>query len=136
MGLEAFATDGPRTRSKKSSKRDDVDYDAVHVLDGIDVDELDIPDHISVHDVQRYELAEDITASSFSYFITCRKCKATSESYETKLKVDKLGYRDTDWYDEFMQTCIELAPTEDENGSDGDADGDGATSSGLSAFKS
>lgn len=135
MGLEAFKTDGPRTRSKKSSNTAEGDDDAVHVLDGIDVDELDVPDGIPIHTVERYELAEDVTATSFNYFITCRKCKATSESYETKLKVDKLDYRDTDWYDEFMRTCIELAPTEHEDTSDESDDSGSGTSHGLSAFK-
>lgn len=109
MGLESFKTEGPRTRSKSSSSSDQPLHDTVHVLDGIDQEQLDIPDSVVTHTIKQREMAVDMIEGVYETMFVCRECKSTSSSYEAKLKVDKLDYRDTDWYDGFMEQCLALA---------------------------
>jgi hypothetical protein len=157
MGLESFKTEGPRTRSKKSSSSAIAEQDVVHVLEGIDEDELDIPESVITHTVKRIEMRTDLLEDTYDDTFVCRDCHSTSQTYEAKLKVDKLDFRDADWYDEFMQRCLKLASeiedtmTYDEeidshydsdhsdeydgNDSDGSEDDD-EFNSGLSAFTS
>lgn len=109
MGLESFKTEGPRTRSKDSSSSTTVEQDVVHVLKGIDEDELDIPESVVIHTVKRLEMRTGLLEDSYKDAFVCRDCPSTSQTYEAKLKVDKLDFRDADWYDEFMQRCLKLA---------------------------
>jgi len=109
MGLESFKTEGPRTWSKDSSLSVTAEQDVVHVLKGIDEDELDIPESVMTHTVKRFEMCTDLLEDTYNDAFVCRDCSSTSQTYEAKLKVDKLDFKDSDWYDEFMQTCLELA---------------------------
>jgi len=115
MGLDSFKTEGPRTRSKNRSSSATVEQDVVHVLEGINEDELDIPESVVTHTVKRLEMRTDLLEGTYKDTFVCRDCPSTSQTYEAKLKVDKLDFRDSDWYDEFMQTCIQLASEIEDN---------------------
>lgn len=114
MGLEAFKTEGPRTRSKSSSNSTNSNQDVVHVLKGIDEQQLDIPNGVTTHTVIRRTMSVDPIKGVNSKVVVCTDCKSTSESYETKLKVDKLEHRDKDWYPEFMEQALSNSPGVDD----------------------
>lgn len=141
MGLDSFKTEGPRSRSKKSSQNS-TDKHAVHVAHTVDTEEANIPGTVRLHDVEYLEIVEPGEESDGNVICTCMECTLVGTSYEAMVKTDQLKFQDSDWYDEFKELAINNAPEKptDTHGSDleGVPDtGKGEESdSGLMSFKS
>lgn len=113
MGLEDFKTEGPRTRTKKKNKTSQVSDQVVHVLKGTDPDTSMLPSSVRTHEAVITESLKGITTTEMKDMCVCRKCKRTTGEFETMLKVDKLDFRNTSWYDEFMDTALSASDNVD-----------------------
>jgi transcription elongation factor Elf1 len=109
MGLEAFETEGPRTYTKDKNKESTVDQDAIHVLEGIDRSQLNLPDDVTVHEIKLIETVESVKTGVAKEVLVCRDCESVTTSYRAKLKLDQLEHQDVEWYSEFMEHCISRA---------------------------
>lgn len=109
MGLEAFETEGPRTFTEKDKGPSASNDNTVHILKGTDPDTSMVPEGVFVHEVVCREVLEGLQADTTKDVYVCEQCKSSSNAFETKLKVDKLEFRDTDWYDDFRDNALQAA---------------------------
>ena len=111
MGLDSFKTDGPRKRSTSNTTTNEV-LDIIHVLPDVDVSDVDIPEHITQHEIEYYEqktLREEVEGDIVFH---CNRCSLTASSLGALLKHDRLDYLGEDWYKEFMDKTLHRAPDE------------------------
>lgn len=109
MGLDAFKTEGPRTHTKKKNKKEVGEGNAVHVLKGTEVDTSMVPGGIAIHTIAKREKMMSFDIEDTTEFFVCDECNSVSQTYEDKLKVDKLAFRTKSWYSDFMDEALEAA---------------------------
>lgn len=112
MGLDDFVTDGPRTKSKDNGTTNDV-LEVIHTLPDIDLSDVDIPDHVTVHEVDYYKQDNIHRDLGDSIVFFCNKCNLTASSFEALIKHDRYKHNDKDWSEEFKKESIEQAHIDD-----------------------
>jgi len=148
MGLESFKTEGPRTRTKKSKRKSESSADCVHVLRGTDPDTSMVPHRISIHTLTRTETLVGLTEVRKDDVFVCNDCNSVSTTFDAKLKSDKLDFRETDWYEDFLEeaqsaarevkrsrTMDRFSSLEDNEDSESEEDIEPSRSTGLDSFK-
>lgn len=116
MGLEAFKTEGPRTRTKSNEE----DKRLVHVMEGSDSDKLDIPSHINTHKVIRaHRRSLVVTVEGHDeidnkIFVVCTECGRISPSFNTMLKIDKFDFKLNNELDKWDKEFINRVKEEEE----------------------
>jgi len=137
MGLEAFKTDKPRKKSKRSSKDNIPDKHTIHVTNDIDLEEVNIPGRIKRHDVKYLEIVTPDGEGEGNVICNCMQCATVATSYEAIVKANHLNFQDAVWYDKFKEVALRQAPDKPTgNMQDSDESEDDESDSGLMAFKS
>lgn len=109
MGLESFKTEGPRTYTKDDGEEIGSGDDTIHILKGVDIDRDIIPPRVVSHNLLLREKLVDIMGNDTTIVYVCDECNSVTTSLEAKLKIDKLNFRDEDWYDSFMEEVLDQA---------------------------
>lgn len=109
MGLDSFKTEGPRTYTKDKGDSSDVSADVVHKLKGTDPDTSMIPSSARVHSMTCREMFVGLQSTETHDVYVCSKCDFVSTSFESALKVDKLEFKDSDWYDKYFDNAVSAA---------------------------
>lgn len=114
MGLEQFKTENPRTRGRGSKKTSYRNTKVVHLMQGCEMDKDIIPGSIEVHTAVMSGVTDginnpDIDTGDQDVEVNCicRECKSVSRNYQVKLKVDRLKFKDSDWFDEFFDHAVD-----------------------------
>lgn len=109
MGLESFKTEGPRSRSKRSSNSPS-NNNCIHVANSVDTEEVSIPATIRLHSVEYLRIAEANEDDALNVICACMECNYVATSYEAMVKVDQLDFRESDWFPQFRQVAMNQAP--------------------------
>ena len=136
MGLEAFKTDKPRKKSKRSSASNIPDEHTIHLTDDIELEDVNIPGRIRRHNVEYLEIVSPDEEGQGNVICTCMQCATVATSYEAIVKANHLNFQDALWYDKFKEIALEQAPDKPTGTIQEDEDEDDEPSSGLMAFKS
>jgi hypothetical protein len=137
MGLDNFKTSGPRKTSQSESS-DNINTNAIHVIENINPTSVDIPDMVRHHTAEYIEEPSSDDENE-SFTCICRDCNKVATSYEGMVKADLLKHKDSDWYTDFLDIALDEAPNpyseeQSSSGTDSQTDTDENTEGGLSAF--
>lgn len=109
MGLDDFKTEGPRTYSTDKNSSSQVEDEVIHVLRGTDPDTSMVPNTVTIHKAVIRETLKELLSSEREDMCVCDECKRTASDFETIVKVDKLEFREVEWFEEFMSSVLEGA---------------------------